>query len=188
MYQRTSDTLCGTNGESKRSFMSIKMLVFGLRLIRYSLLPETFSESKIHQNVFAAGASLQTPLWELTKLPTLSSRLGRGNPTFAPILATVLGQKYTFAPVFFWPPYLLYSLIIIWTAFNKFKHILINSYTNQYATPLYKHVRKRFPYISISLRCADVIVTSSKMPIFTLFGLKVFCKITITNANATNFW
>jgi len=53
------------------------MLVFGLRLIRYSLLSETLSESKIHQNAFAAVASLQTPLWELTKLPTLSSRLGR---------------------------------------------------------------------------------------------------------------
>jgi len=59
------------NGESKRSFTSIKMLVFGLRLIRtvIPLLPETFSESKIHQNAFAAGALLQTPLWELTKLP-----------------------------------------------------------------------------------------------------------------------
>jgi len=46
------------------------------------------------------------PLFELTKLPTLSSRLGRGKLIFAPVLAIVLGQKYTLAPVFFWSPYL----------------------------------------------------------------------------------
>ena len=44
---RTSYTLCMGlyYGESKRSFMSIKMLVFGLCLIRYSLLPQRHSQS-----------------------------------------------------------------------------------------------------------------------------------------------
>jgi len=59
----------------------------------------------VHQIRFSAPP--RTPLGELTTLPTLSSRLGRGNPTFAPVLAIVLGQRYTFAPVFFWPPYFI---------------------------------------------------------------------------------
>ena len=96
------------------------MLVFGLRLIRYSLLPETFSESKIHPNAFAAGVSLQSPDHTVRAYEApphfLSSRLGKPHIR-ASSTRHCTGQKYTSAPVFFWPPYLLYSLIIIWIAF-----------------------------------------------------------------------
>jgi len=80
----------GHNRESKRSFMSIKMLVFGLRPIRYIPCYQRHSQSKIHPRPHCEG---------LRSSPH-SSRLGRGNPTFAPVLAIVLGQKYTFAPDF----------------------------------------------------------------------------------------
>ena len=87
------------------------MLVFGLRLIRYSLLPETFSESKIHQNAFAAGVSLQSPdpTVRAYEAPQTFYLVGWGNPTFVPVvLAIVLGKS-----IYFRTSILLASVFIV---------------------------------------------------------------------------